>query len=295
MCDPEGTSDTISRFHNPWLGLVRLMRPKQWIKNGFLLAGPVFAGVLFQTLAPSLQGFLAFCLVSSSVYVINDIADADRDRLHPEKRKRPIPSGAVSPRVALLFAVLLTVVWVPLAAFLSWRFAAVTAIYFFVNLAYSFHLKHVFIVDAMIVAFGFIMRAWAGAVAVNVAISPWLFVCTLLLSLFLAFGKRRTELLTTGSDHRKVLDSYSIELLDQFLSILSGSTITAYSLYTFFATHNYNMMWTIPFVIYGLFRYLYLVHRTDLSGSPEEAILTDRPLLTNLLLWGVAVICLVYA
>lgn len=276
-------------------GLWKLARPKQWVKNVYVFAAVVFAGQLFTGAAlTALLGFFYFCLASSTVYVLNDIVDATRDELHPTKRLRPIPAGLVSKRVAWFYLATLVTLWLPGAYALAPEFSAVAAGYFLLNVAYSFKLKHLFLLDVMTIAFGFVLRAVAGALLIHVPVSPWLFVCTILISLFLALGKRRSELAVASSGHREVLSFYSVALVDQFLSGLSGTTIIAYSLYTFFARPGGEMMWTIPFVVYGLFRYLYLVHRTDLAGSPEEALLSDYPLLVNVGLWAASVALILY-
>lgn len=267
--------------------LIRLARPKQWLKNAYLFAALVFAGEAHNPglLLQACLGFVYFCLASSSVYVLNDLVDAERDKLHPKKRLRPIPSGAVSRPAAVVYLLVLLAVWLPGSYLLSPRFCLTAVLYLLLNVAYSWRLKHMFLLDVLTIAAGFILRAQAGALLVGVPLSPWLLVCTILLSLFLGLGKRRSELGTARAGHREVLAIYTPELLDQYLSALTGTTIMAYSLYTITANPRHEMMATIPFVIYGLFRYLYLIQRTDLAGAPEEALVTDRPMLINLVLW----------
>ena len=209
----------------------------------YLLAALVFAGQLFTTATVTvLLGFICFCLTASSVYVLNDLVDAERDKLHPRKRNRPIPAGQIAKPTASLFLGALLALWIPTAFLLSFEFGFVSLAYFLLNLAYSFKLKHIFLLDVMIIAVGFLLRALAGSVLIHVPISPWLFACTLLLSLFLGLGKRRHELTVVQQNHRAVLEFYSLPLVDQFLTAISSSTIMAYSLYTFFATAKYEMI-----------------------------------------------------
>lgn len=283
------------------LALVRSMRPKQWTKN--LL---VFAGFLFtveEKHAPGdfgrvLLAFGVFCLVSSSVYILNDVVDKSRDRHHPIKRKRPIAAGLLPVPVALLSATLLLAFSVLGSLWLDPYFLAVLLGYFALTTAYTLKLKHVVIVDLLVLASGFVLRAVAGAVALNVMISPWLLLCTTLLALFIGLAKRRHELVTLDEkaiSHRKILNDYSVSFLDQMINITSAVALMAYSLYTFSgisrtgSRHPY-MMVTIPFVIYGIFRYLYLIHNKNAGGHPEQVLLDDRPLLFNLILWAVAVV-----
>lgn len=280
-------------------GLLRVSRPKQWAKNVYLFAALVFAGQLFNlaALGQTLFAFALFCMASSSVYVLNDIVDRDRDKLHPKKRFRPIPSGQLPVSAAWLYLAVLPMVWVPLGFWLSGTFGAILVGYFCMNLLYSFVLEHVFLLDVIVIAIGFVLRAIGGAVLIHVAVSPWLFVCTILVSLFLVLGKRRNELLTLRSNsgsHRKTLSMYTVALVDQFITITAGATLVAYSLYSFYSSPTYSMMYTIPFVVYGLFRYLYLVHQSDLTGSPDEALFSDVPSLINITLWGLTVVILLY-
>lgn len=280
-------------------GLLRLMRPKQWTKNLIVFAGLVFSGGLGDwTLSGRvLLAFTFFCLISSSVYIINDIADLERDRCHPKKRERPLPSGQVSIAQAMVLLAFLGLTALLGSLWLSTRFFAVVFAYAALMVLYTFYLKNVVIVDVLVIAMGFVMRAWSGTAVIDVPLSPWLLVCTVLLALFLGFSKRRHELtLLTASagEHRAILQEYSPELLDQMISVVTAATIMAYSLYTFTASSNHYMMLTIPFVLYGIFRYMYLVHRRDLGGSPELVLLTDLPLLVDIAIWGLAAICVLY-
>jgi len=295
------------------LALVRSMRPKQWTKN--LL---VFAGYLFTFEMPhppgtglrTLAAFGLFCAISGSVYILNDAADRERDRMHPKKCKRPIASGQISVRAAVASAILILLASLWAAYRLDFWFGCVAAGYFLITSAYSASLRHMVIVDLLALAAGFVLRAVAGAVALRtvlpdgslarVEISPWLLLCTTLLALFLGLAKRRSELLTleaNGANHRKTLDEYSKDMLDQFINITGAAALMAYSLYTFApfsktAQQHPYMMVTIPFVIYGIFRYLYLVHTKNAGGSPEQVLIEDRPMVLNILLWAAAVVAI---
>jgi len=283
--------------------LLKTMRPRQWTKNGFVFFALIFDKQLFQLEAflRTLGGFALFCLISSVVYIINDIADIEADRRHPEKKKRPLPSGKLPIKVAWAAAIGLTVVVLPLGWLLSPAFAGVLAGYLVLNLAYSKWLKHVPIVDVLVIAAGFVLRVHSGVTLIEVErFSPWLYVVTTLGSLYLGFGKRRAELslLDRGAgSHRRVLDGYTIPLLDQYVTIVSAATILAYSLYTFSAPNlpeNHSMMLTIPFVVYIIFRYLYLIQVTHEAGSPEEVLLKDAPIQIAITLLGLAVLAVFY-
>jgi 4-hydroxybenzoate polyprenyltransferase len=281
------------------LSILNSLRPKQWPKN-FL----VFVGLLFtinehhpsSDILRVTVTFVFFCLLSGSVYLVNDVLDADRDRKHPKKRFRPIAHGDLSPRAAVVSAIALAVISLAALFALDTRLGICAATYFALTLAYSLALKHVVIVDVLALAAGFVLRTIAGALVIHVHISEWLLVCTTLLALFLGLAKRRNELLTMegeASEHRKILEEYTPELLDQMIMITASCNIMAYMLYTFLSKtgegHKY-MMATVPFVVYGLFRYLYLVHTRNLGGSPESIVVEDKPLLINILLWMVVVV-----
>lgn len=289
------------------LGLLKSLRPKQWTKNLLVFAGYLFTIEQMHPPGSLLRVFAAFgifCAVSSAGYVLNDVVDAEQDREHPRKRKRPIASGAVPVGVAMVFAVALAAGALVASYFLDFYFLLFISAYLVLTLAYSFVLKHAVIVDVLTIAAGFVIRAVAGAVVVQsidpktlvaerVAISPWLLVCTTLLALFLGLAKRRSELMTLengGIAHRRTLSEYSAPMLEQMLSITAATTLMSYCLYTFTgktgASHPY-MMATVPFVIYGLFRYLYLVHTRNAGGSPELVLLDDKPMLINMLLYVV--------
>jgi 4-hydroxybenzoate polyprenyltransferase len=283
--------------------LIKTMRPRQWTKNGFVFFGLIFDKQLFLP-APflrTLEGFALFCLISSAVYLFNDIADVEADRNHPEKKYRPIASGQLPINIAWTAATLLTITAISLGYLLSPVFALIITLYLVINLLYSRWLKHVSILDVLIISSGFVLRVGAGVALITVErFSPWLYMITVLFSLYIGFGKRRAEmnLLAHGaSAHRKVFEGYTIPLLDQFITIVSGMTIVAYSLYTFSAPNlpdNHAMMLTIPFVVYGIFRYLQLIQTGHAAGAPDEVALKDRPLQVTVLLWGLAVIAIFY-
>jgi 4-hydroxybenzoate polyprenyltransferase len=287
-----------------WLRpMLQTMRPRQWIKNGLLFIPLVFDKQLtnWPALARVGLGFLLFCILSSLVYIINDLMDFEADRNHPQKRLRPIAAGKLKISTARLAVVVLTLIFFIPAIWLSPQFALIGLIYLILNLAYSAWLKHTPILDVMILASFYVLRVGAGVVLINVhQFSPWLYLFTTFLALFLGIGKRRAELqlLAEGANtHRKSLEGYTLSLLDQLILIVSGSAIITYSLYTFSAPNlpaNHSMMLTIPFVIYGIFRYLYLIQMEQCGGEPEEVLFTDRPLQVTILLWGLSIIFIYY-
>jgi 4-hydroxybenzoate polyprenyltransferase len=283
--------------------LLKTMRPRQWTKNVFVFAALVFDGKLFHLhdFLRTLTGFGLFCLISSAVYIFNDLLDVEADRQHPVKKNRPIASGKLSVPAALAAGATLSLLAIALGCLLTWQFALTILIYIAIMLVYSKWLKHVPILDVLILAAGFVLRVHAGTTLITVErFSPWLYVLMTLLALYLGFGKRRAELALLAEDatnHRKVLDGYTIPLLDQFITIVSGTTIVAYSLYTFFrpgAPDNHALMLTIPFVIYAIFRYLYLIQVKQIGGEPEEILLSDRPFQISIFLWGLAVLAVFY-
>jgi len=283
--------------------LFKTMRPRQWTKNVFIFAALVFDKQLFvfDSFLRTLAGFALFCLISSSVYIFNDLADVEADRQHPEKKNRPIASGKLPVSIAWTAGIAFVIIALGLSYLLAPAFALVVAAYFILNLAYSNSLKHVAILDVLIISLGFVLRVGAGVTLIAVErFSPWLYIVMFLLSLFLGFGKRRAELalLAHGAgSHRKVLDGYTLPLLDQYIMIVSGTTIVAYSLYTFSAPNvpeNHSMMLTIPFMVYAIFRYLYLIEVKHAGGTPEEVLLSDRPFQISMLLWAVTVIVIFY-
>jgi 4-hydroxybenzoate polyprenyltransferase len=283
--------------------LLKSMRPRQWTKNIIVYAALVFDQQFFhlEAFLRTTAGFLLFCLISSAVYIFNDLADVESDRQHPDKKHRPIASGKLPISVAWSAGIALVLISLPLGYLLSPAFFAVLLVYFLLNLAYSLWLKHIAILDVLIIAAGFVLRVHAGVTLIHVErFSPWLSVLTTLFALYIGFGKRRSELalLSHGAGaHRKVLDGYTLPLLDQFITIVSGMTIVVYALYTFFAPNvpaNHTMMLTIPFVLYGIFRYLYLIQASHAAGAPEEVLLSDRPLQITVALWGLAVMAVFY-
>jgi 4-hydroxybenzoate polyprenyltransferase len=293
------------------LALLQTMRPKQWTKNIFIFAALVFDHQLWPFNAnqgrdpePSLRilaGFALLCLLSSAVYLVNDLADIEKDRQHPKKRNRPLPSGRLKPGAAVAAAGLFIAASLPPAFLLHWQFGVIALAYLVSNLLYSFWLKHVVLIDVLLVALGYLLRVHAGVALITVTrFSPWLYICMTLLALFIGFGKRRGELLLMQNEpgnSRKVLEDYSLPFLDELINLVATATIVAYSLYTFSAENlpkNHSMMLTIPFVLYGLFRYLYLIHIKGEGGAPDELVLTDRPLQITLALWGLSAVLILY-
>ena len=284
--------------------LIKSMRPLQWAKNGFIFAALIFDRQLlsFTPFLRTLAGFILLCLASSAVYLVNDIADAEADRSHPQKRNRPIASGALSVGVAGTAAGILFAVSLAAGFALNWKFGLVVLTYLILNLLYSLFLKNIVIIDAMSVGISFVLRALGGALAVDVPASKWLLINTLLLALFLSFGKRRHELVLLedgAADHRKILSKYSPYLLDQCIGVTTASVVVMYMLYSFSTEVSVklgteNLFVTIPFVVYGVFRYLYLIHKEEKGGSPTRVMITDRPILIDILLWMATVFVILY-
>ena len=284
--------------------LIMSMRPKQWVKNAVIYAPLVFDRQLTDLTAifRTSVGFVIFCVLSGMVYIINDILDVEGDRIHPKKRKRPIAAGQLPLSVAVGAVTLMALVVFPVSYQLSPAFMLVALIYFLLNLAYSKWLKHIPLIDVLCIAAFFILRVVAGVALIEVTrFSPWLYVVMALGALYIGFGKRRAELAELAGDannHRKVLEGYTLPLLDQYITIVSAMTIIAYSLYTFSAPNlpaNHLMMLTIPFVVYGIFRYLYLIRVKDYGGAPEDVLFSDRPLQVTIILWGLLVLFIFYA
>ena len=283
--------------------LLKSMRPRQWIKNVLIFTALVFDEKLLdsQALLVTVAGFVLFSLVSSTVYILNDITDLEADRSHPKKRNRPIASGELPISVARWSVFLLLAITFPLAYLLSPGFFLILLSYWLLSLAYSKWLKHIVIIDVFVLASFYVIRVVAGLTLIEVArFSPWLYVVTTPLALYIGLGKRRAELALLSDDafaHRRVLDGYTLPLLDQYITIVSATTIVAYSLYTFSAPNlpdNNAMMLTIPFAIYGILRYLYLVQTNQGGGAPEDELLTDRPLQITMILWGLVVLVILY-
>jgi len=284
-------------------GLLKTMRPKQWTKNVFIFAALTFDVKLFTLhyLARTVAGFVLLCVISGTVYIINDLADVEKDRQHPKKRNRPLASGQLSTRAAIVAAVAIPLVALPLGFLLDPVFGAILAGYLLLQIAYSFWLKNVVIIDVMLIAAGFLLRVAAGVPLVEAErFSPWLYICMTLLALLIGFGKRRHELVLLQENanmHRQSLEEYNLPLLDNAINIVTASTLVAYALYTFSAPNlppNHTMMLTIPFVLYAIFRYLYLIYVKGMGGTPEEIALSDRPLQAAVGLWGLSVIVVMY-
>lgn len=286
-------------------GLWKTMRPQQWTKNVIIYAALIFDGKLLQPDLFWRTTLIAFCfsLLSSSVYILNDLVDIENDRQHPSKSRRPLPSGQLSPRFALIAAAFLAVTSLAVALWTEPWAGAVLVLYLAQNIAYSFYLKNIVIIDVLVLSLGFLLRVVAGSLAVNVdRFSPWLYVCVFLLALFLGFGKRRHEITLLEDEarnHRAALEQYNLPLLDQLIGMVTTSTLVAYTLYSFEATTalagNGRMLLSVPFVFYFLARYLYLIHVRKLGGAPDELLLKDRPLLINSVLWALSVMILIYA
>ena len=280
--------------------IFQLMRPKQWIKNFFVFAAIIFSGKFFNEniLYLNIITFILFCLTSSSIYVLNDIVDIEKDRCHPDKKRRPLPSGRVSLKTAAILDIII-VLFVTYFSYkmLSIKILSILAIYMVINVFYSFKLKNVVIIDVMIITFGFVLRVESGSLATGVQVSPWLFLCTILLALFLALNKRRSEIITLkdrSGSHRKILEEYSVEMLDKMLIIVTPSILMAYCLYTFSSVQSKTMIFTIPFVLYGIFRYEYLVDKKNVGGKPEDVFGKDIPFLINIILWVISVLTIIY-
>lgn len=276
--------------------LVVSMRPWQWYKNSLVFVALVFSGNLFniRMFTLTVLGSIVFCIASSSQYIFNDIIDRERDMKHPIKSRRPIASGRLPPRLAAIYAALLLLTSLLISINLGMKFTLILVLYFTLNALYSLLLKHLLLIDVLAISTGFVLRAIAGALVINVAISPWLILCTFLLALFLALCKRMNELvlLSNAAEHRKVLTLYSKEGIEQLLSITTSMVIISYSLYTFFSGH-YEMMATIPVVIYALFRYLLLSHLNNFEEG-MEILFKDRGIIFSILTWLLAILVILY-
>lgn len=285
--------------------VVKLLRPTQWAKNAVLFAALIFSKHLFVPwdVLVTVLGFFAFCSVSSGAYVMNDLRDCERDRQHPLKCLRPLPAGRVSQRAAVLLALALAAGGLLGAALLDPAFAGLTLLYVILQVAYTFWLKEAVILDVMAIASGFVIRAVAGGVLIHVPVSPWLIICTFLLALFLGFSKRRHELILLDDraiEHRTSLREYSPYFLDQMIAVVTASTVVAYAIYTVSPEvreklGTEKLYLTIPFVLFGIFRYLYLVHQKEEGGNPTQLLLSDRPLQVDVVLWIVTAAVLLYA
>ena len=282
----------------------RLIRPHQWVKNGFVLAPLIFAGKLFDlpSVIQAFSAFSAFCLLSSGVYAVNDVFDREKDRNHPTKRKRPVAAGEITVPTATLIGAGLLLAGVMGSVLLGKAFLLWALFYLLLQLGYNIAFRNIVMLDILAVAMGFVIRAVAGSRAISVVISPWLILCSLLIALFLAFAKRRHEMVLLGEsaiDHRSILKDYSVPLLDQLIGIVTAATVVSYAIYTLTPEVTQRlgsryMIITLPFVLYGIFRYLYLVHVHEKGGSPTRDLLTDPPLLISILLWTVTSVVLIY-
>ena len=279
------------------------MRPRQWLKNGLVYAALFFDRKVIdlESLARTTAAFIFLCMVSSAVYIMNDLADVENDRQHPTKKTRPLAAGELNPTVAIIAAVLLALGGLAAGFYLSQALGWILLTYLLIQIAYTFYFKHVVLLDVIFVASGFILRVAAGVAVISVErFSPWLYVCTGLLALLIALGRRRHELSLMGleaGNHRAILDEYSIDLIDRLIGIVASAALVAYSLYTFMAEglpENNLMMLTIPFVMYGIFRYLYLIHVRHEGGAPEDIFIRDRPMQLALFFWAVVVFFALY-
>jgi 4-hydroxybenzoate polyprenyltransferase len=285
------------------LDLLRLMRPHQWVKNSFVLTGLLFGHAWHSPVlvTQAIIAFVSFCLISSTVYIINDIVDIEQDRHHPSKRKRPLPSGKLKTSTAAMFAAFLGATALTLAFFASTTVVLILLLYAAMNLAYSLKLKHVVILDVFIIATGFMLRILAGTLGLGIPPSQWLLLCGLMVTLFLGFSKRRAEIIALSEDkssHRKVLEDYSPVLLDKMIVVTAAGLIMSYSLYTMnpetIRIHGTaNLIYTVPFVIYGVFRYIFLLHNQSSGGDPSKDLVRDPHMLVVLLGWLIATIALI--
>lgn len=284
--------------------LIASLRPRQWIKNFFVFAGLMFSHHLFdvQYVILVVVAFIVFCLLSGAVYLLNDLHDVERDKKHPVKSRRPIAAGLLSKQAAFAAFLIVSGAALGTAAGLGLAFFVTALAYYALQVAYSLYLKRKVILDVFSIAAGFVLRVVAGAVVIDVSVSPWLIICTTLLALFLGLSKRRHELETLGDDsheHRAVLKHYNTYLLDQMIGVVTASAVVCYALYTVspetvarFGTRN--LLFTIPFVLYGIFRYLFLIHKKGEGGNPERVLTGDTPLLVDILLWAAAAVYIIY-
>lgn len=284
--------------------LISSLRPRQWIKNSFVLVPLIFSKYLFdvERVILLLTACAIFCFISGAIYLINDVADIDKDKKHPEKSKRPLASGKLKVSTAVATAIVLVVGSILSAFWLNLWLGVVIVSYFILNVIYSFYMKHIVILDVMSIAFGFVLRVLGGAITISVQPTSWIIICSALLALFLGFSKRRHELVIleeNGNVHRKVLVHYSPYYLDQMISVVAASTVMSYILYTISAETvqrfgSTKLLLTVPFVFYGIFRYYYLVHKKGVGGDPTIALINDTPLIINVILWAVCASILIY-
>lgn len=280
------------------------MRPEQWIKNFFVFTALLFSKNLLNLSKDidTLVGFIIFCMITGCAYMINDLVDLEKDKLHPTKSQRPIASGRLNKTTAIKITTIICLVSLSFAFYINSFFGIIVLTYFLLNIGYSIYLKNIVIIDVVTIASGFVLRVLGGAVIISVTSSQWLILCTILLSLFLGFSKRRHELVLledNATGHRKVLEHYSPYFLDQMISVITASTVICYALYTMSKDTieklgTSKLIYTIPFVLYGIFRYLYLVHQKEKGGSPTEIVFTDKPMIVNIILWVIASIVFIY-
>ena len=285
--------------------LFQSLRPYQWVKNGFILVPLIFSLRVFDypSLLKSFMAFTVFCLLTGAIYLINDLVDLEADRSHPSKKDRPLAAGRISPRLAKVTAGILLLFSLLSGFLLEAGFFMVIIIYLAIQALYNYRLKEVVILDIFCISSGFFLRMTGGAVAIQVVISNWLIICTILISIFLALAKRRHELIllgeTSATNHRKVLSEYDPYLLDQMIGVIAGSTLLSYMLYcvspdTIEKFQSDHMIYTFPFVLYGILRYLYLIHKKGYGGAPEKVLFSDLSLLSSVILWGLFCVLIVY-
>lgn len=284
---------------NSFLEYINLMRPKQYIKNLFVLAALIFSGKLLETqlIYKTIIAFISFCLISSSVYVLNDIVDIEKDKLHPKKCKRPLASGAVSKTSAIILFVILVIASIGLTLLVNTKLTFIVGLYLINNLLYSFKIKNIILLDVFSIAFGFILRVCAGSVAISVPLSNWIILCTFFLSLYLGLGKRKKEismLKHNAGEHRKILKEYNEEIIDQMMTVVLSSTIVCYALYSTSNPQNANMIYTTIFVVYGILRYNYIINTSE-EGNPTDVVLKDISLQINVLIWAISCLLIVLA
>lgn len=286
------------------LYVILSMRPEQWVKNLFVFTALLFSKNLFNISKDinAIIGFIVFCMITGCSYIINDLVDLENDKLHPAKSKRPLPSGKLKKTTAIKALVILCVFSLLLAFYMNALFGMIVLVYFLLHVGYSFYLKNIVIVDILVIASGFVLRVLGGAVIISAIASQWLVLCTILLAIFLGFSKRRHELVLmedNAKDHRKVLEYYSPYFLDQMISVVTASTLICYALYTMSKDTieklgTSKLIYTIPFVLYGIFRYLYLVHQKETKKSPTEVVVTDKPMMINISLWIITSVIFIY-
>ncbi len=280
------------------------MKPEQWIKNSFVFAALLFSQNLLNLSKDikAIVGFIIFCMITSCAYIINDLIDLEKDKLHPTKSRRPLASGSLNKTTAVTTIVLLCFTGLFLAFYMNSLFGIIVLTYLLLNIGYSLYLKNVVILDVVTISAGFVLRVLGGAIIISVTASQWLVLCTILLSLFLGFSKRRHELVLLedkASTHRKVLSYYNTYFLDQMIAIVTASTLICYVLYTM-SEHTIEklstskLIYTVPFVLYGIFRYLYLVHQKEEGGNPTEVMFTDKPMIINTILWVITSVIFIY-